>query len=73
VHCEGRKAELESRAARHVRAVGKIEAGQEREGAGLYRANLADYDSAGIAAGNLVREIGEARMPDLIPNRKNAP
>jgi hypothetical protein len=43
------------------------------EGANVYRATLADYTNAGIAAGDLVREIIEARMPELIPNKENAP
>jgi hypothetical protein len=43
------------------------------EGDGAYRATFADYADAGGAAGDLVREIIEARMPDLMPSKKRAP
>ncbi|MPR05553.1 hypothetical protein [Microvirga tunisiensis] len=43
------------------------------EGDGAYRATFAEYADAGVAAGDLVREIVESRMPDFMPIRKGAP
>jgi hypothetical protein len=43
------------------------------EGNRVYRATLADYADAGMAAGDLVREIVEAQMPDLMPNGRGSP
>ena len=42
------------------------------EGDGVSRATFADYADAGMAAGDLVREIVEVQMPGLIPNGESS-